>query len=124
MAQIAGRAVAFAIVSDGGQPVGSIELRVIDHEHAIGELGYWAAPEARGRGLTTRAVRLVSHWAIAELGAQRLQIRADVENVPSCRVAERAGFSFEGVLRSSGLNSRLGRRIDYAVYSLLPGEEA
>ena len=122
-AAAAGRGAGFAIVV-GDAVAGSIELRVVDSDHAVGEIGYWAAPAVRGLGLTTRALRLLSRWAIRDLGAQRLQIRADVENVPSRRVAENAGFTYEGVLRSSGFNPRRGRRIDYAVYSLLPGEES
>jgi RimJ/RimL family protein N-acetyltransferase len=71
----------------------------------------------------TRAVRLVSRWAF-ERGAARLQLRADVENGASRRVAEQAGFRLEGVLRSAHWNARLGRRQDWALYSLLPDELA
>jgi RimJ/RimL family protein N-acetyltransferase len=55
-------------------------------------------------------------------GAARVQLRADVENVASRRVAEKAGFRLEGVLRSAHANPRLGRRQDWAMYSLLPRE--
>ena len=51
-----------------------------------------------------------------------VQLRADPENHASCRVAEKAGFTLEGVLRSAHWNARLGRRQDWALYSLLPGE--
>jgi RimJ/RimL family protein N-acetyltransferase len=76
----------------------------------------------RGRGLTTRALRLLSDWALREAGAQRVQLRADVLNTASLRVAEKAGYTREGTLRASGFNARQGRRVDYAVFSLLPGE--
>jgi RimJ/RimL family protein N-acetyltransferase len=78
--------------------------------------------DVRGRGYTTRALVLVARWALAQDDVARVQLRADPENVASCRVAEKAGFRREGVLRSFHWNSRLGRRQDYAVYSLLPGE--
>jgi RimJ/RimL family protein N-acetyltransferase len=56
------------------------------------ELGYWLAPEARGRGLMSRAVALVVAAASDRLGVGRLTWRAFVGNEPSRRVAERAGF--------------------------------
>jgi len=113
----------FAIVdAESGRPVGSIAIHVIDPIFGNVEVGYWAAAEARRRGFTTRALRLISRWAI-EVGAERVQLRADVHNTASLRVAERAGFSREGTLRSAAYNQRQARRIDYAVFSLLPGEE-
>jgi RimJ/RimL family protein N-acetyltransferase len=71
--------------------------------------------------VTTAALRLIVAWALAE-GAARVQLRAAVGNDASRRVAEKAGFRLEGVLRSSYWNPRLGRRVDWAMYSLLPGE--
>jgi GrpB-like predicted nucleotidyltransferase (UPF0157 family) len=69
----------------------------------------------------TRAAVLVSRYALAQ-GAARVFLRADPENIGSCRVAEKAGFTREGVLRSAHWNERLGRRQDWAIYSLLPVE--
>jgi len=113
----------FAFVdAASGEPVGSIAIHVQDAAFGNLEVGYWAAAEARGRGFTTRALRLISRWAI-EAGAERVQLRADVHNTASLRVAEKAGFTREGTLRSAAYNQRQGRRIDYAVFSLLPGEE-
>jgi RimJ/RimL family protein N-acetyltransferase len=117
-----GTGATFAIVDAGVDPVGSIGMRVIEPENEIVEVGYWAAAQARGRGLTTRALKLISRWLLETVGAQRIQLRADVLNVPSQRVAEKAGFVREGVLRASGYNARQGRPVDFAVYSLLPGE--
>jgi RimJ/RimL family protein N-acetyltransferase len=67
-------------------------------------------------------LRLISRWAIEDAGAERVQLRADVRNAASLRVAEKAGFTREGTLRSAAFDQRQDRRIDYAVYSLLPGE--
>jgi RimJ/RimL family protein N-acetyltransferase len=102
--------------------VGSIALHVLDPELANVEVGYWAAAPARGRGLTTRALKLLSRWTLNEAGAQRVQLRADVLNAASLRVAEKAGFAREGTLRAAGFNGRQNRRVDYAVFSLLPGD--
>jgi RimJ/RimL family protein N-acetyltransferase len=121
----AGTGGALAVVEAGSDDaVGSIGFTVVDQELAIVEVGYWASPAVRGRGVTTRALQVLSQWLIDAVGAARVQIRADVHNAASLRVAEKAGFTREGVLRSSGYNHRAGRRIDYAIYSLLPGEES
>jgi RimJ/RimL family protein N-acetyltransferase len=114
---------AFAVTdARTGAVLGSIGVR-FDEAGDVGEIGYWLRASARGRGAMTRAVRLVSRWAF-ERGAARLQLRADVENGASRRVAEQAGFRLEGVLRSAHWNARLGRRQDWALYSLLPDELA
>ena len=113
----------FAVVELADQRLaGSIAIRMIDAEAATVEVGYWTAALARGRGLTTRALVLVSRWALDVVGAKRIQLRADVRNVASLRVAEKAGYRREGTLRAAGFNNRQNRRIDYAVFSLLPGE--
>jgi ribosomal-protein-alanine N-acetyltransferase len=85
-----------------------------------GTIGYWLLPGGRGRGLATRAVRLVTRWCFEALGLARVAILAEPSNRASVRVAERSGFRFEGVLRS---NDEIGgRRVDNAVFSMLPGE--
>lgn len=118
-----GTAAPFALVStDGAEVVGGVGFRWVDLTHAVGEVGYWVRREARGRGLTTRGLRLVSDWALRSLGCERLQLRADVLNLASQRVAEKAGFKREGVLRASQLSVRHGRRIDFVMYSLLPDD--
>jgi signal transduction histidine kinase/RimJ/RimL family protein N-acetyltransferase len=62
-------------------------------------VGYWLAPAARGRGLATRAVRLVAGWAFEDPALERLELMTLVGNDPSGRVALRAGFRREGILR-------------------------
>lgn len=80
-------------------------------------VGYWLAPNARGRGVATRALRLVAAWALAEMPIQRLQLYTLVGNDRSGAVAERAGFVREGVLRSYALHD--GRPVDVVMYSLV-----
>ena len=80
-----------------GELVGSVGFGWVgEREEHVGEVGYWIRREARGRGLTTRAVRLVSEWVLRELGCDRLQLRADDQNVPSQRVAEKAAVGAVG----------------------------
>ena len=68
----------------------------------------------------TKAVRLLSAWIFESLPMDRITITAEPENQASRTVAERAGFTFEGVLRSYFVNK--GVRRDAASYSLVRGE--
>ncbi len=115
----AAEAYAFAIVAGGSDHlVGVIELRA--PEDGAADVGYWVRDDARGRGIATRALRLVSEWAIRELGVERLWLTAAPDNVASQRVAEKVGFQREGVLRAH-LRFRDGRR-DSVMFSLLPAD--
>jgi [ribosomal protein S5]-alanine N-acetyltransferase len=101
---------------DGGECVGSLWLTLGADSRAT--VGYWLLPHARGKGLVAHALVLVSRWAFDELGVKRIGLLADPRNVASLRVAERAGFQREGVLRAwADVN---GERVDQASYSLLP----
>jgi RimJ/RimL family protein N-acetyltransferase len=93
-----------------------------DERQRVGEVGYWLRSEARGRGLTGRAVRLLSRWSFEELDCERLQLRADADNVASQRVAQKAGFTREAVLRSVHFNPRQQRRVDFVMFSRLPSD--
>jgi RimJ/RimL family protein N-acetyltransferase len=116
----AGDGAAFAIVEPpADRPLGAIGVRVL-HGRGIAELGYHLAPEARGRGLATAAVRLLSAWSLRTLPIARLQLTTHLDNPASQRVAEKAGFTREAVLRAWA--DQRGRRVDLIMYSLLPGE--
>jgi RimJ/RimL family protein N-acetyltransferase len=118
-ARRAGESIAFAIEEVAtGLFAGTVGLLRFSWEEHRGEVGYWLAPEGRGRGLATRAVRLVAPWAIGELGLGRLALHTDIDNEGSQRVAERAGFTREGVLRA--FEERKGERYDMVIFSLLP----
>jgi len=108
----------FAITQDG-RVVGSIGMGV--NNARTGHIGYWCAREARGRGITTRALRLLSKHALEDLRLERLELITDPDNHASQRVAEKVGFQREGVLRSH-LTHPDGRRRDSVMFSLLPGE--
>ena len=110
---------AFFAVTDAptGEVVGSIGMRC--HGDGRGTVGYWVAAEARGQGVATRALKLISGWALDGLRLERLELMAEPENEASCKVAERSGYQREGVLRSYLQTSRRGRR-DVVLFSLLP----
>ncbi len=115
----AGTLAPFAIVAaaDDTRLLGSISLMRPDWEHRRAEVGYWLAREARGQGHATRAVRLICHWGISTLGLERIELLAAPANRASQRVAERAGFTREALLRSY-MDSNEGRR-DMLAFGLL-----
>jgi RimJ/RimL family protein N-acetyltransferase len=86
------------------------------------ELAYWTAPTARGRGLATAGLAHAAGFALGELRAQRVWVEIDPANSASHRVAEKAGFTREGVLRAHCRDRRTGLRHDCVIYSLLPDE--
>lgn len=108
-----------AITLDGVL-AGAIGLGV-NSENYRGRIGYWIAATARNHGLCTRALRLLSRWALDERGLQRLDLITDPDNVASQRVAEKVGFRREGVLRAHDRHPD-GRIRDSVMFSVLPGE--
>jgi RimJ/RimL family protein N-acetyltransferase len=80
--------------------------------------GYWLAPEARGRGVATRALRLITDWTIASTDLIRLDLYTDLENDRSGAVAQRVGFVREGIRRAWDLD-RDGQPIDVMSYVLV-----
>jgi RimJ/RimL family protein N-acetyltransferase len=101
-----------------GVVIGSISLMIVKPK--VGEIGYWAAAEARGYGYTPRALRLLSKWAFGELKLPRLQLGTFPGNRASERVAEKVGYVPEGVLRS--YMEQRGKRRDVRMWSLLPDD--
>jgi RimJ/RimL family protein N-acetyltransferase len=108
---------AFAIVEEGRFLGLALAVRISREEQTV-ELGYVVAPAARGRGVATEGLRLLTEWAFAELDALRVELWIDVLNAPSKRVAERCGYVREGVLRS--VYFKQGRRHDFEILSRLP----
>jgi RimJ/RimL family protein N-acetyltransferase len=100
--------------------LGSIGVHDINRVEGRCSIGYFLARDARGRGVMTRAVTMLSRWAFHNLPVERIEITIQPTNAPSRRVAERAGYEFEGVLRSH--TAIKGRRRDMAMYSLLRGD--
>jgi RimJ/RimL family protein N-acetyltransferase len=72
-----------------GQRLGNIALQ---RTGAVGEVSYWVAAEARGRGVATATLRLLSTWALAALGLRELRLWCHADNWGSRLVAERAGY--------------------------------
>jgi RimJ/RimL family protein N-acetyltransferase len=81
--------------ADEDRLLGAIALMRIDWETRSAELGYWLAASARGRGAATRAIGLLTRWALTELRLHRIDAIPDLDNDPSRLVLERCGFVFE-----------------------------
>jgi RimJ/RimL family protein N-acetyltransferase len=104
--------------SASGALAGTIAVHRRPDQAGRAAIGYWLAPEARGRGLATRAVRLVVRWAFSVApGLVRMELLTMVGNAASGRVAIRAGFAREGVLRAY-LPFR-GQLVDAVMYGRL-----
>jgi RimJ/RimL family protein N-acetyltransferase len=97
-----------------GELLGTIGWRWVDGNV---QLGYWVKREARGRGVATRALRLLAGWVFESLGAVRVQLHTEPGNRASQRVAEKAGFRREALLRS--FIELKGTRRDVYMYVLL-----
>ena len=95
----AGHGVALIVADADDRLVGTVGLMELDRE-GYGEIGYWTAAHARGRGLTSRAVAMLRDWAQAALGLTTIEILPHRDNRASQRVAERAGFTATGEVRS------------------------
>ena len=109
------------IVDTGdGALLGAVGLHGIDPVSGRCAAGYWVAPWARGRGAAARGLDLICGYAFAELEVSRIELWIEPGNLPSLRVAERAGFSREGLLRSFAVIA--GERRDMLMYSRLAGE--
>jgi RimJ/RimL family protein N-acetyltransferase len=117
--RLAGFELALAIADPGDDRLlGGCGLVYVDWRNLKAEIGYWVAREARRRSVGSAATRLLSRWALSDLGLKRLELLANPANEPSQRLAERAGFKREGIVRSYRV--RKGSREDYVMYSLLP----
>lgn len=105
-----------------GQFVGSSGLHRFDWYVRKFEIGYWLRTSRTGEGLMTEAVKGIVAFAIAELEANRLEIRCDTRNNASIAVAKKAGFTLEGTLRNVNRNDS-GELTDTHIFALAKGYE-
>ena len=91
----------WAVIRGAGL-VGRAGFRTVELAEAQAEVAYWTVPAARGQDVAARAVRAVSDWMFAEIGLHRLELNHSTRNPASCRVAEKAGFEYEGTRRQQG----------------------
>ncbi|QLH27009.1 GNAT family N-acetyltransferase [Streptomyces sp. Rer75] len=103
-----------------GKLVGGVLFRTMDIAQATAEAGCWLEPSAVGRGLVTRASRVIIDWALEERGIHRVEWHVSAANAPSIAVARRLGMTKDGVLRESFLYR--GKRCDMEIWSVLAPE--
>jgi RimJ/RimL family protein N-acetyltransferase len=101
----------------GGRFLGGVGLNFFNRVHQMANLGYWVRTGETGKGVASKATRLVARFGFAELGLQRIEIIAAVGNVASQRVAEKAGAVRECVARKRLLIN--GEQLDAVVFSLV-----
>jgi RimJ/RimL family protein N-acetyltransferase len=99
-----GQGIHLAMVADG-VIVGAISLFKTQWGTGTTEVGYGVHPAHRERGYATEAVRCLTLWALAEGGLRRVELRANLDNGASLRVAEKSGFAREGLLRGAGFET-------------------
>ena len=105
-----------------GELLGSTGLHRMDWKARRFEIGYWRRTGREGRGIATEAVHTMARLAFDELRAQRVELRIDNLNRSSWRVAERCGFTLEGVMRCESLAPD-GTLRDMRVYAKVRGVE-
>jgi RimJ/RimL family protein N-acetyltransferase len=101
-----------------GRFAANVHIRDFDWHGRTAEVGYMTAPWARGQGYAGEAVLAIARWLFERHGLKRLQLRAAVSNPASLRVAEKSGFTREGVARAA-IDGQ-----DLVVYSLIPSDLA
>jgi ribosomal-protein-serine acetyltransferase len=114
-----GRGPTFGVLCDGAL-AGVVGFLPVDLVNRIGEIGYWLAPPAQGRGVMTQCCRFVVRYGFLTLDLNRIQIAAGTQNLESRAIPERLGFRLEGILR--GRENLYGTFVDHAMYSLLRSE--
>lgn len=115
-----GAAYSMGIFSeDGGLFIGSIRINGINREHNFAQVGYWVRQSQQGQGIAPRALGMVARYGFRVLGLTRLEIVIQEDNHASRRVAEKAGATFDGLLKNR-LVVR-GAPHTAAMYSLTPG---
>ena len=100
-----------------GAMTGLVQLQRFDWPNHRASVGLWQLPEARGRGLMTHALVLLTGWVFATGLLDRVEYLAQADNLPSVRLAERCGFVREGELRGCLVMDR--RRHDAVLLAAL-----
>jgi ribosomal-protein-serine acetyltransferase len=100
-----------------GVLVGGTMFVAFDVKAGNAEVGCWLEPSATGRGLITRAVRLLIDWALVTRGLYRVEWHCRPDNVASSNVARRVGMTLDGTTRAS--YPWKGVRYDTQIWSML-----
>jgi RimJ/RimL family protein N-acetyltransferase len=113
----AGDGLPLAMATHDGRLIGSVSLKKTDWRSQVTEVGYWTAPWHRGSGYASAATAFLARWAL-DSGMERVELTAAAGNLASQRVAEKAGFRLEGIMRNAGFTHH--GRVDLCLYALTP----
>ena len=102
---------------DSNELLGGVDINQINHNHKIGNIGYWVRKKALNRGVATEAVSLIAGFGFNSLDLNRLEIVMLPNNTASRRVAEKAGAKYEGTLQKRLVVH--GEALDACMYSLV-----
>jgi ribosomal-protein-serine acetyltransferase len=103
-----------------GNFIGSTGLHYIDWKVPKFEIGYWVKTSESKKGYVTEAIKALAQFAFQELKAKRVEIECDSRNERSRKVAERLGFTLEGILKNDdrGLDGSLRDTCIYAITNI------
>ena len=107
----------FMRLRDGGEFIGATGIHRIDWSVPRFEIGYWCHTSHVGRGYVSESVTAITRFVFETLHAARVEIRTDLNNSRSFRIAEQLGFTLEGVLRR-GSRTPQGELRDTRVYAM------
>lgn len=112
-----GDGAVWVIADASGDYAGQLDLRINPRDRQVADVGFLTAPHARGRGYMTAALRAAVEFGFAELRLERIEWRAHLGNDGSRRVAEKAGFIYEGIQRAG--SPQRGERFDCWVAAII-----
>jgi RimJ/RimL family protein N-acetyltransferase len=100
--------------------LGSIGLHGTNSRNHSGEIGYWIRTSQAGQGIASESAALILKFGFGELKLHRIVLRAMTDNHASIRIAEKLGFTYEGIQRDEMLRDK--RWVDFKRYSMLESE--
>lgn len=105
-------------ISEGstGEKLGTIGIKITNHEAKIAEIGFMIKPSAQGKGFAGEALSLVKNYALLELNLNKLVATCSVNNAGSFKLLEKHGFMREGCLKQNVIIN--GKYIDDYIYGL------
>ncbi|NOH78431.1 GNAT family N-acetyltransferase [Vibrio sp. RE86] len=110
-----GKSMTCAIIYQG-KVVGNCSFNTINYDTQMAEIGYWLSQKHQGKGIVTRVVKHLIRIAFDQLGLEKVQLSAAVENTASRNVAERVGMTLEGILTRQ---EKIGDRVlDHTIYGI------
>ncbi len=96
---VSGKELHYAIVNDDDIYLGTISLKKLDLDNFSAEYAITTRRDAHGRGVASRATKLILQKAFLELGLHRVYLNVYADNADAIRLYKRCGFKYEGEFR-------------------------